>query len=53
MKCRDSLDVMRISLVGIRKSPHPTHDPQNVVVRRIHTHLGAGGRAYRIVGHRD
>jgi len=44
---------MRISLVGIRKSSHSAHHPQDVVVGGIHTHLGAGGSAHGVVGHGD
>ena len=40
-------------LVRIGKSSHARHDAEHVVVRRIHTHRGAGGRANRVVGHRQ
>ena len=42
-------------LSSIRESQtsHARHDAEHVVVRRIHTHRGAGGRANRVVGHRQ
>ena len=40
-------------LVGISQSAHSTHDTEHVIVRRIHTHRGARGRAHRVVGHRQ
>ena len=42
-------------LSSIRESQtsHARHNAEHVVVRRVHTHRGAGRRANRIVGHRQ
>jgi hypothetical protein len=40
-------------LIGVGQTAHTRHHAQHVVVGGIHADLGAGGRADRIVGHRQ
>jgi len=40
-------------LVGVGKSAHATHHAEDVVVQRIHAHLGRAGTNNRVDGHRQ
>ena len=41
------------SLIAVSEAPHTRHHAQHIVVSGEHIHLGRGGGADRIVGHRQ